>query len=107
LHVVSTDVGDANSSPRKTAAILCPSGETVVTGGARVIIGTDDSVTPNPGAVAAITSSVPLLSSNGSGWSASAAAVSVINNAAKPPTTYGQGDATWTLQVFAVCGKIS
>ncbi len=102
MHLISTDTGPADGSDTKSAALACPSGETVVSGGARVN-------SPKPGAVA-ITSSVPFLSTSSSGWNAAAAEVNVTTENADPAkrvTTGQPTDLKWNLEVYAVCAKTS
>ena len=58
----------------------------------------------------AVTRSVPFLSTDISGWSASAAEVKVTTNEKDPAdrTTIGQpDDYDWSLRVYALCAKIS
>ena len=79
----------------------CPSGEFVISGGARV--------SPANGQVA-IVSSVPFISASVSGWSATGAEVRVTTKTDDPDkrvTTGQPNDFTWTLSVFALCGKKS
>lgn len=99
MHLIGTDTGSPDNADQKSIAIACPTGETVVSGGARV--------TPMNGAVA-IVSSVPFLSSDSSGWNATAAEVHVTTENADPAkrvTTGQPSDFTWSLAVYAICAK--
>lgn len=99
MHIVTADSGDPDNTSSKSVAAFCPDGETVLSGGARVV--------PGNGKVA-LTSSVPFLSSDSSGWTASAAEVNVTTDPADPTkrVTTGQIAAfTWSLTAYAVCAK--
>jgi hypothetical protein len=95
LHIVSATT-DEDNNDSKPLGVACPSGEFVVSGGARVA--------PANGQVA-IVSSFPALTSTVSGWSATAAETQVTTAEAKPVTIGQPDDFTWTLTVFALCGK--
>ena len=98
MHIVS-DQTEANADSPKTLNVFCPSGERMISGGARV---------SGSGRVA-LTSSVPFLSTDSSGWSGTGAEVSVTTDPEDPDkrvTTGQPSDFSWALQVFAVCGKI-
>jgi hypothetical protein len=100
VHIVSADSVEDNSNSR-SAVVNCPSGEFVISGGARVA--------PTNGQVA-IVSSVPFVSASVSGWSATAAEVQVTTDPADPDkrvTTGQPSDFDWALSVFALCGKKS
>jgi len=98
MHIVSDETEATADSP-KVLNVFCPSGERIISGGARV---------SGSGRVA-LTGSVPFLSTGSSGWSGSGAEVSVTTDPDDPDkrvTTGQTGDFSWALQVFAVCGKI-
>jgi len=97
MHIVS-DVTDVTDDNQKALAVFCPTGERVISGGARI--------TPATGRVT-IASSVPFLSSGSSGWSASAAELAA-QAVAKPDTlpVNEPDEFTWSLSVFAVCAKV-
>jgi collagen triple helix repeat protein len=95
-----TDNADGNDPPNtKTLAVFCLSSERVISGGAEII-------TPDQGRVTVVRS-VPFLSTNSSGWSATAAEVKVTTDDAKPVTTGQPSDFEWSLRVYALCAKIS
>jgi hypothetical protein len=96
LHIVTENSGDADDSDTKGVAAFCPSGEVAIGGGARV--------SPNNGR-ANVTSVVPFLSSNSSGFSATAAEVrgqTPTGGTVAEPNTF-----VWTLTTFAICAKIA
>ena len=100
VHIVSAD-SDEDNSNSKAVAVNCPNGEFVISGGARV--------SPANGQVA-IVSSVPFVSTSFSGWSATGAEVRVTTEDDDPDkrvTTRQPNDFTWTISVFALCGKKS
>lgn len=98
FHIVS-DQTDTNADSPKNLPVFCPTGERVISGGARVT---------GSGRVA-LTSSVPFLSTGSSGWSGAAAEVSVTTDPTDPDkrvTTGQPSDFEWSLSVYAVCAKI-
>jgi hypothetical protein len=77
-------------------------GERVISGGAEII-------SPDRGRVT-VTRSVPFLSTDSSGWSATAAEVKVTTDDADPDkrvTTGQPEDYTWGLRVYVICAKVS
>jgi len=97
MHILS-DVTDVTDENQKTRTVFCPSGERVISGGARI--------TPSTGRVT-ITSSVPFLSSESSGWSATANELSAQAESKPDATAVNEPDEfTWNLTVYVLCAKI-
>jgi hypothetical protein len=97
IHIVSADSGDPDGTNAKSVAAFCGSGEVPVGGGARVL--------PNTGR-ANLTGSVPFISTDSSGWAASAAEVAAQSQT-NPPVPIVEPDSfAWSLSVYAVCAKI-
>lgn len=97
--IIRSDDTSTNNTNTKTLPVFCLSGERIISGGAEIISSDPISVT--------IVRSVPFLSTDSSGWSATASEVKVTTEDAKPVTT-GQPDAyDWSLRVYALCAKIS
>jgi Collagen triple helix repeat (20 copies) len=100
--IVRSDDTETDGNNTKSLPVFCLTGERVLSGGAEIIA-------PDRGRVS-IVRSVPFLSTDSSGWSASAVEIKVTTNDADPDkrSTIGQpDDYEWGLRVYALCGKIS
>ena len=100
--IIRSDATSTNDNNTKTLPVFCLSGERVISGGAEIIA-------PDSGRVT-ISRSVPFLSSDSSGWSASAAEIKVTTNtpdSGDSVTTGQRDDFTWGLRVYALCAKVS
>ena len=100
--IIRSDDTSTDDNNTKTLPVFCLSGERVISGGAEIISASGGRVS--------VTRSVPFLSSDSSGWSASAAEIKVTTNQADPAdrTTIGQpDDFTWGLRVYALCARVS
>jgi hypothetical protein len=99
LHIVTDTAPNPPTDDSKTWPVFCPSGETVVSGGAQV--------SPADGRVNLV-SSIPFISSSSSGWQASAAEVKAQAATTPDATPVGQPDTfEWSLTVYALCAKTS
>jgi hypothetical protein len=94
--IVSYETPTDNSDD-KPAAIQCPPGEQVISGGA--------TVTPEDSGRVKITRSVPFISGgDNQGWSAHAAEVRAQMETTPDPTPVDQPDTfEWSLTVYAIC----
>jgi hypothetical protein len=98
-HVISTE-SDSDNSDYKTVGIQCPSGERMISGGA--------SIDPENSGRVEITRSVPFISTDFSGWSASATEVRAQAETDPDVTPVDEPDSfAWSLTVFALCAKTS
>lgn len=100
LHIVSFET-DTNATDNKSAAISCPTGERVISGGG--------GVTPENGRVNLVRT-VPFISGDNSGWTVGASEVraKVDLPDADNPTQVGEPDSfEWSLSVYALCAKTS
>jgi len=100
--IIRSDDTSTNDNNTKNLPVFCLSGERVISGGAEII-------SPDQGRVT-VTRSVPFLSSDSSGWSATAAEVKVTTDNAdadKRVTTGQPEDYAWGLRVYVLCAKIS
>ena len=100
--IIRSDDTSTNENNTKTLPVFCLSGERVISGGAEII-------SPSAGRVSLIRS-VPFLSTDSSGWSASAAEIKVTTNTPDPAdavTTGQRDDFEWSLRVYVLCAKVS
>ena len=102
LVIVSADSGDPTAQDTKIVPAFCQPNQKVVSGGAAIILtdGTDDGR-------AKVIASVPFISTDSSGWTASAAeqtalAATTPSVAVSEPSTF-----KWALRAFAVCASVS
>ena len=98
-HVVSLDT-NANGDDYKAAAVSCPSGERMISGGA--------AVSPESSGRAFVSRSVPFISGDNQGWSAAATEVKAQAETDPDVTPVDEPDSfAWSLSVFALCARVS
>lgn len=99
-HIVSLE-SDTDNTNYKAAAVACPTGERVVSGG--IAITPEDS-----GRVAKVRSAPYISGSDNQGWTAAAAEVRAQAETTPDVTPVDEpGSFEWSLSVYAVCLKVS
>jgi len=100
--IIRTDETATDANNTKSLPVFCLTGERVISGGAEIISGDQGR--------AEVVRSVPFLSSDSSGWNATASEIKVTTNEPDPNdrTTIGQpDDYSWGLRVHVLCAKVS
>lgn len=103
LVIVSADSGAANAQDVKTVSAFCSSNQKVVSGGASIInavAGVDDGR-------ARIIASVPFISTDSSGWTASASEITALASTSPAVAVTEPNNYNWALRAFAVCASVS
>jgi hypothetical protein len=98
-HIVSFET-DTNGNNYKAAAVGCPTGERVISGGA--------AATPDSSGRVKIVRTVPFISGDNQGWAAAAAEIRAQAETDPDVTQVDEPDSfDWSLTVYASCVKTS
>jgi hypothetical protein len=96
MHFISYET-DTTNDDSKPAAVLCPSGEHVISGGGQV---------NPPNGRANLVASAPFSSGNQTGWGVVASEVKATSETTPDTTPVDEPDSfQWSLTVYAVCAK--
>jgi hypothetical protein len=98
-HIVSFET-DTSGDNYKAAAVACPTGERMISGGA--------AVSPENVGRAFVSRSVPFISGDNQGWSAAGTEVRAQAETDPDVTQVDEPDSfQWSLSVFALCARVS